>query len=292
MRIKKKFELIYRASGEVYNVIPLSRSTLSAFEISKSDYDYIVNLVQTFARVKGHITQNIVINNAKKCVVVKMPDYPLPGFMTTTGLPVVNLSVLPVTMVTDYSLTDMYSMFLYTISLKAYLSNKPFKKGHDINVANMYFSIFMKLFGKKSGLIGAYKDLIPNLKYLIHLYTSCSLMGIEDNSTLRRKISADLYMDPSNLKLDYDFRSTIEFIKAINSNDIIALSEYKFSSSIVNIAGTPFLPVFEDISRFFATILASDIPGNSQFSYFWARVNKVLFEKLKSFAYTELKRYA
>lgn len=289
MVVKDNFELIYKTAGKVQNVVSLSRGTLKAYEIDKIDFDHILMLAKSFSRVKQHPASNFVNDEAYKLVIIKMDSYPLPAFVTKTGLGVVNLSVLPARSLTDYTPSDIYSMFLYAISLRTYITKKPFRSGIEANVAGMIFSIFMKMFGKKSGLIGSYKYLIPKLQFLIYLYVSVSMMGISHNSSLEKRIGAITYTDPSDLKLNYDFSKTSDFLKSINENEIIPLSENKFSSVMINVGGVASLPMFEDLSRFFATLLACGIP-NSQFSYIWAKINTNLYGKLVEIGLRTLSR--
>ena len=279
MLIKNKFELIYRTDGNVLNVVPLSRGTLKAYEIDKNDFRHLQILAETFGRLKGHPANRIVTDGSRNLIVVNIPSYPLPAFITKNGLPVVNLSVLPAKLLTDYSASDIFSLFLYTLSLNNFVKREPFKPGTESNVSGMIFSVFMKLFGKKAGLIGSYKYLIPKLQFLIYLYVSVSMMGIPDNENTRKRIASTVFIDKNELKLNYDFGSTKDFLKSINDNEIIPISQIKFSTAIISTGGVSSLPMFEDISRFFATILASTVP-NSQFSYFWAKVNQNLFNIL------------
>jgi len=291
MLVKDKFELIYKTGGEVLNVISLSRGTLKAYEIDKNDFRHLQILAESFGRLKGHPASKIVSDNSKNIIVVDMPTYPLPAFITKSGLAVTNLSVLPAKLLTDYSASDIFSLFLYTLALQSYITKMPFKQGTEANVSGMIFSVFMKIFGKKSGLIGSYKYLIPKLQFLIYLYVSVSMMGLPDNEATRKKIASIVFIDIADMKLNYDFRSTNEFIKSINDNEIIPLSQIKFSTSIISIGGVSSLPMFEDLSRFFATILASTVP-NTQFSYFWTKVNQNLFNKLVEIGLNNLSRGA
>jgi len=291
MLIKNKFELIYRTDGNVLNVVPLSRGTLKAYEVDKNDFRHLQILAETFGRLKGHPANRIVTDGSRNLIVVNMPSYPLPAFTTKNGLAVVNLSVLSAKLLTDYSASDIYSLFLYALSLNNFVKRKPFKPGTESNVSGMIFSVFMKLFGKKSGLIGSYKYLIPKLQFLIYLYVSVSMMGISDNENTRKRIASTVFIDKNELKLDYNFESTKDFLKSINDNEIIPISQIKFSTSIISIGGVSSLPMFEDISRFFAAILASTVP-NSQFSYFWAKVNQNLFNVLVEIGLRNLSREA
>jgi hypothetical protein len=144
----------------------------------------------------------------------------------------------------------------------------------------MMFSIFMKMFGKSSGLIGSYSTLIPNLRFLISLYINVAFFGEIQEEKLISRLATSLYMDPKGLDLNFDFTSVKEFLLAINKNKIIPISENTFSSKVVNQMGLASLPMFEDLSRFYATILGATVPGNSVFSGYLAKVNSGLFGKL------------
>lgn len=279
MIVKDKFELVYKTGGNIYNIVPLSTSTLSAYAVNKNDFKHLQMLAKSYSRVKQHPANKMIDERAESLMVVNLPTYPLPGFVTSKGLGVVNLSVLPAKLITDYSPSDIFALFLYVLSLKAFIAVRPFKSGTEANVSGMIFSIFMKIFGKKAGLIGSFKHLIPKLQFLIYLYVAVSMMGEKQNDSLIQKVGAIMYTDPKELNLNFNFASTIDFLKAININNIIQLSENKFSSTIISTGGLASLPMFEDLSRFYATILASGV-SNSQFSYFWAKVNTNLFGKL------------
>jgi hypothetical protein len=116
-----------------------------------------------------------------------------------------------------------------------------------------------------------------------------AMMGEPNDDRTRKRIASLIFLDINDLKLEYDFNSINEFLKALNENEIIPISLIKFSTAIISIGGMSSLPMFEDMSRFFSTILASTIP-NSQFSYFWARVNQNLYNQLVEIALRELKR--
>jgi len=281
MVVKDRFELIYKTTGDVYNVVPLSTSTLKAYQVMGADLQYLTNLANTYSRIKEHPTSKLVEKESKKCMVVKFPDYPLPGFITRRGAPITNLSVLPVTQLSDYSSSDIYSLFLYTICLDYFINKKPFDLDGEIHISNYLFSVFMNLFGKKSGLVGAFSDLIPKLRFIIRLYVYASMFGGKlDERAINKLANIPINVDPSELNLNFDFRSTKEFLKAINKNNLIPISENKFSTLVINRAGISSLPLFEDVSRLFATLISSTVVGNRIFSTYWKRVNAPLFDRL------------
>ena len=291
MIVKNEFELIYKSTGKVYNIVPLSKSTLSAYEISNDDFNHLVSLVKTFNRIKPNIASSVVESQINDIMVVNLHDYPLPGFISREGIGVVNISVLPSVYVTDFSTTEVFALFLYTVALKGFINKRNFKVGMEIPVIEMLFSTFMKFFGKESGLIGSFRGLIPKLRFLINLYVYVSMAGYPLTETLKKKIGAKLYINPSELKLDgYDFSSIKDFLQCINDNEIISISENKFSSKMISRVGMSSLPLFEDFSRFYATIIASNVPGNSQFSFVWRKINVNLYQKIIDIGMKELGR--
>jgi len=293
MRIKNEFELIYKTDGKLHNIVPLGRGTLKAYELDKGDVTYLHQLIRNFGRIKKQSTSDIIEVQARKCLAVKMDKYPLPGFVTIKGLPVVNLGVLPATYSSDYTSSDVYSLYLYTIALSTFINKSVFSNDLENDVSDFIFSIFMKLFGKRAGLIGAYKNLIPTLKFFIKIYVRAGMFGIKLTPQMIKKTANTLLVNADDLNLDYDFRSTIQFLKAINDNNIIPISENKFSQTIINIGGISSLPIFEDISRFYATMMASEIPGATQFSTFWGKkIKSDLFKKLVFTGVKRLKKYS
>jgi len=280
MNIKSQFELIYGRQGlQVHNVVPLGKSTLSAFQIPDEDTMYIKNLVKMHIRSKQEIGKDIVLDNLDLCKLVKMADYPLPGFCSKEGIGYINLSSLPSDDPSDYSPTDMYALYLYSTALTLFITKKAIPEGIEGAVASFLFAIFMKLFRKKSGLAGA-RELVPKLAFLIAVYNHSGMFGFEDTDRDRRKIASSLYTNFDDLKMDYDFTSTVQFLQAINDNHIISISANKFSTEIINRGDIVSLPIFEDTSRFFSSILASTIPGTRIFPNYWSKIHPNLFTTL------------
>ena len=289
MKIKEKFELIYGSGGDVYNTLSLSIGTLSAYKLNNNDIDHLRGLVKVYSRVKPHPSTNFVMNNIENVFPVDMEIYPLPGFVTVKNVPVINVNSIASPVITDYSASDIFAMFLYSLALQSYIGKKKLPDTLEEHVSAYIYSIFMKLFGKKSGLIGAYRSLQPKLRFLIGLYVHIGMFGNPMNQKAIGKLSASLYFDPKDVNINFDFSSTVEFIRSLKANNIIQISENKFSTTIINMGGVTSLPMFEDVSRLFATAVASTISGNSIFPSIWSKVNNKLFNKLVYFGIRGLK---
>ena len=290
MRIKESFELIKDKSGkQVFNISPVSATTLQAFQVDEDDMQHLQILAKGYSRAHGG--GGFVIENMKNCMIVRMKDYPLPGFVTRDNVPVINLSTLPSQFVSDYSAPDIYSMFLYSLTLQSFISNKPFERDIDIHISNFYIAAFMKFFSKKHGLQGSYKHLIPNLQVIIGLYVHSGIMGEEITPQVITKIANRYYAVSANeLNLKYDLSTTIGFLNTIKYNNIIPISENSFSQTIINTTGLSGLPAYEDGSRLFATLAASSISGSSVYSSFFRKINKNIYEKLVYMALQNIRK--
>ena len=279
MIVKSKFELIYGKTGDVFNVLPFKKSTLSADSIPKEDVSHLMLLSNAFSRT---VKNDIVSKHIKSCGVVRMETYPLPAFVTTSGEAYINLSVMTSSYVSDYSPSDIYALFTYAIALKAFITKKPFEPDVENHVAEFIIQTFMNLFGKKYGLTGSYKNLIPELQGLCALYVATGMMGKDYNSNLVGYLSNKYYTDLSKLKIPNNINQTIPFLRTLRANNVVPLTENLFSTTIINVSGANSLPMFEDTSRLFSTIMASSIPGNSIFSKYWRKKQSKIYEKLLS----------
>jgi hypothetical protein len=190
---------------------------------------------------------------------------------------------MPSDNISDYSTTDMYTLFLYTASLRAFITSNSIPDDADELISSFIFSVFMKMYRKKAGLAGSYRDLIPKLAFIIWLYTYVGMLGHEDTITARRKIAGNLYTSFEDLKLDgFNFSSITDVLKCLNENGIITTSTNSFSTQVINYGGVASLPLFEDPSRFFATLISTTVPGSRVFASYWAKVRPDLFKKVIS----------
>lgn len=281
MHIKDKFELVYGRHGAVFNIVPLNSRALNTYAIPKEDTEYLKNLVRMYIRTRSStVGTDFVLRNMDKCVPIRIDDYPLPAFMSRDRTPYVNLNVLQQTTTTDFAPPDIYAIYLNSLVLSYLQIKQPITLSSELDVSNYIYSVFMKLFGKKSGLLGSYKDLIPKLRFLVSLYVRCGMFGEQDTDRARKQIAASLYTSFDDLKMDYDFSSTNDFIKCIRDNQIIPLSTIKFSQQIVRIGGPQSLPIFEDNSRFFSTLICSLVSGNAVYTSFWSKMPGTLYKKI------------
>ena len=283
MYIKPSFDLIYGKKGDqIYNIVPLSKSTLSAYEVDSDEFFYLKNLVKMHIKSKNEVGNEYVLKNLDRIFVVRLDTYPLPGFVSKDGYGYINISAMPSSNISDFSTTDIYALYLYTTVLRSFIVSQSIPADSDELISTFLFSIFMKMYRKKAGLTGAYRTLIPKLAFIIWVYVYIGMMGNKDTESARRKIAGNLYTDFNDLKTDYNFSSISDVLKCLNENNIITTSTNNFSTQVINYGGIVSLPIFEDASRFFATLIATTVPGSKLFSSYWAKVRPDLFKKVVS----------
>jgi len=288
MKIKSDFELMGGHGVKIYNVLPFNKKTLSAFSLIKEEKMYVNNLVRMYIRSRPNaIGSQFVMSDLALCNPIHLPDYPLPVSVDKKGAPYVNLTALPQSSVSDYTPSDVYALYLNALLFSNYIKKKKIPDEMFQDVSNYVYSVFMKMFGKKSGLLGSYRDLIPKLRFLVSLYVKCGMFGYSDTIDTRNRLSASLYTSFDDLKMDYDFSSTTGFINSIRDNQIIPISTVKFSQQVVRIGGVQSLPMFEDLSRFFSTLPCSLVSGNTIYRSFWSKLPGTTYKKLvmKSFTF-------
>ena len=288
MKVKEKFDLIYQTGSVVYNQTKSPAKSYRQYVINKEDSIHMFELLKGFARNRNHPLGKFLERKFKECIIIDYPEYPLPAFVSSDGITMINIDSFPSKSITDFSPFDIYSIFLYGISLNEFITNKPFKKEIIPHIEAFLFAVFIKLYGKKAGLTGSYRNLIVKIRFLINLYVESGMYGNELNVGLIRKISSELFFDPSDIKYEYDFSNTTEFLKSIRDNDIIPISENSFSQNIIARGKIISLPMFEDISRLFATLIASTIQGNRLFPTVWGKMIPPVFNKLYTFGINAL----
>lgn len=268
------------SSGHNFNVFPGSSGTLGAYMVDEMTKNYLTTIAKAYEKNRPSEITEIVAKRYNEIEFVDIPDYILPGFILKDFTPVVNLGVLNVRDITEYNPNDIFSMMVYSVSMSIYMGNNVFSLGIEDIIGAFYMAVFMKMHGKKSGLMSSYKELIPSLRFLISLYVRAGILQERVDEPYMKKLSSSYLIDHKQLKTDYDFTKIESFLESVRDNRIISISKNKFSNSIVNVGNVVSLPMFEDISRFFATILAGKISGNRLFSTYWYKFSKEITERV------------
>jgi len=141
----------------------------------------------------------------------------------------------------------------------------------------------LSIFGKNYGLIGAYSNRIPILKYLTACYVLCSFFGISGNNLFEKAkqyANVDFRDDTSELS-KYDFSNILHYIKVISDAHIMpGFNVHEFTNKIYRFLGIHFLAAFEDFSRFMALMTISSIAGNTFVPFSLKKYNQKEYNKI------------
>jgi len=264
---KKNLELL----GNVPNMFSFSESTMDTYRVDDEDKEFFTSTVTMFSKkAKSHMSYSVVqryINSGFSNVdIVRMSKYPLPTvYNDGTKSVVLNISALGKRSVSSIEPRDLYALLVNGhVHSKLVLSKMP--TTNMINIAEFMSAIFLKTFSRKYGLSGSFFELIPELRFLVSIYTMISFFGLSTRDAYKKAVLTSKYnIDKTKINLsEYDFTSIKELVRALNeSGTLPGLNTYTFISTMIRSFEVTNLPLFEDLSRFCASIYTSTINGNT-----------------------------
>lgn len=288
--IKQKFELL----KDVPNLLSLPSSSIKEVSIDNGPRKIFVvlklmeNKIDHFTKKKVFDTLSI-LENRKMYDVVNMTDYSLHvTYNKPTRQMLINLSPFNTDDIypNNPDPKNIYAAMVYAICFYNLVTEK-------VNISDKYFavissfltSIFVQVFGRDFGLLGAYSGEIPKLKFLIASYVLTSFYGIEqDKSYKRASVVAGLNLKSIQEELEngnYDLHNIFDFVKALSDLKVMAgINRYSFTKKIYSMIGPSFLPALEDFSRFISIITTSSISGSNLVNTMLYRYNKDDYKSL------------
>lgn len=275
MIIKQKFELL----KDVPNILSLPSSKIKEIRIDNGPrkvftvLKLIENKIDHFTKKK--IFDNISILEKRKAFeIVYFPEYTLHvSFNKPTKQIVINLFPPPLNSDDIYATSpdpkNIYACMVYASCFSELVNDKfdiPLK--YSTPISNFLVSMFVQIFGRDFGLLGAYSSEISKLKFLISTYVLISFFGQEVEKTFRRsaiisgvnlkEIEKDLHEG------EYDFKKMFDFIRALSELKVMnGLTKYSFTSKMYQRVGPHFLPALEDLSRFISVMTTTSISGSN-----------------------------
>ncbi len=144
-------------------------------------------------------------------------------------------------------------------------------------------TLILSIFGKQYGLIGAFSDRIPLLKYLTGCYVLASYFNLQNMTlfeTAKQYANVDFRQNVEELK-KYDFANIMEFIKVISESKVMSgFNVHEFTHKIYRFLGIHFLTAMEDFGRFMALMTVADISGNSFVPFSLKKYNQKEYQKI------------
>jgi hypothetical protein len=273
------------------NIFDFPQSTIDSFKIEESDREIFISTIKIFmAKAKNHFTNMFVDfhvkNDFKHVDIIRYTKYPLPAvYNRQTKRCVINLSAFGKRSVSNIESRDVYTLMVYG-HVCSFLSAGVKIPIDGAEVFCEYITqMLLKIFAKAYGLSGSYVDLIPQFRFFTSLYIYTSFFGLSGKEAINRSTGFSR-VDPKSFKTDlskYDFNKIDDYLLAMSENEITpGLNIYKFLDRMIRNFGIFNLPIFEDLMRFSATMVASSINGNTYFSPSFQMYNPKFYLKINS----------
>jgi hypothetical protein len=270
--VKEKFSLL----KDTPNILHLSSSSINSLlpeDYSEINKKLAATLKLAESRI-NHFTKDRVfkiVNNTtirdRFFRILNYDDYPLPlSYNKTTDQIVINLSYFKVPDITYIDPKDVYALCVYGICFYNLVTNKKTIKEDYANIiCNFFLSMFVRVFGKEFGLLGAYSKEIGKLKFLISCYILSSFFGVKSNLYKKAHSWSSYDYRPDEEKLNtFDFSDILSFIDSLSKMDVFpGINRSRFSSKFLTFLGLNFIPALEDLSRFMSIITISSFVGVS-----------------------------
>jgi hypothetical protein len=285
--IKEEFQLLTETPSFVD--LPLAELKPILVEKGPAQIYAVLKLVE---RRIDHFTKSTVyglLNDPKslaKIHLVIYPEYKLPvSFNRRTKGIVINLSAFDTDDISRVDPRNIYACLVYGLSFRSLIS------GIDVtpmsfSIINYLLSVFVRMFGKKFGLLGIYAREINKLKFLISCYILISLFGVEKKRAYTLASSASFFdYKPIVDVLDgFDFLKIEDFIISLSSLKVMpGINKWSFTSTFMRHFHLFFLPGLEDASRFISSLITASLKGSGVIPTFIPTYNEDEFNKIIKF---------
>lgn len=275
------------------NIFDIPQATVDTFKIDDSDHEVFVSTAKIFmAKSKNHFTSKYVDFHVKSDFryidIIRYTKYPLPAvYNKQTKRCILNLSAFGKRSVSNIGMRDVYTLVVYGHICSFLSAGVSIPLDGADHFAEYIIQMLLKIFAKSYGLTGPYVDKIYEFRFYTSLYVYMSFFGIDRDSAIQ-KASHFAKTDPKKLTIDlskYDFTKIESYLAAMSDSEVTpGLNNYRFIDKMIRNFGTFNLPIFEDVMRFSATMIASSINGNSYFppvlqmynQKVWAKVNSII----------------
>jgi len=252
----------------------------------------IYAVVKLIERRIHHFTKTIVfdlLNNPRsmeRIHLVVYPEYRLPVSLNrpTKGI-VINLSAFDTDDISRVDARNIYACLVYGLSFRSLTSGVD-ASPVSFSIINYLLSVFVRLFGKKFGLLGIYAREINKLKFLISCYILTSFFGA-DKPRVYTVASSAAFFDYKPILDDldkFDFSSIEDFIKSLSSLKVMpGINKYSFTSAFIKHFHLNFVPGLEDVSRFVSSLITASLKGSAVIPTFISSYNEDEFNKIVKF---------
>jgi hypothetical protein len=275
------------------NVLHLSESHLKKILAE----DQALQLRKLFVQIKmhenriSHFAKDSILDllkfdqeRQKKIAIIVDPEYPLPvSYNIPTKQMIMNLSYFGETDISNIeNIRELYATTLYMFCFSKLVEHPSIVKDEYAGVIiNLFNIIFVRVFGKEFGLLGAYEKEIIKMKFFISCYILSSFFGISNPYKRAYTITGFNYKEIENELTKIDFTDARGLIKALNVFNVFpGINEGWFLRKCVLFLGLSFVPAIEDAARFISILSTSSISGITIVKTHIKNYNITEFEKI------------
>jgi hypothetical protein len=277
MLIKPLFKLI----SNTPNIINLNHNIIQSFYDDVNSIDLLFSLFEVKKNNFIHFTNKKIFNMNKNIIKIINFDYPLP---VTYNIPtkeiIINLNYFNVKEISSMNTIDIYACIVYGYIFKEIVTKKyKISESYLNSIVNFFLSFYMRIFGKKYGLVSTYSLNILKLKFLLTCYILSSYYGYEMNNQFFNKVLKiapyDYFNEIINIQ-NYNFQDITQFIKSLSDLKVMpGISVTSFTSTIYRFYGITILAAIEDCARFFSLMLTLSISGTTVVPRYIIQANKI-----------------
>lgn len=272
--------------NQIPNYFDYSQPTIDAFKIDEYDRENVIRTMKLLLHRMKHISVDLIArkveNNFDDIDFTNLLKYPLPAiYNIKTKRVIINLKFFGKKEVTGIDPRSLYSVIFYGYMLRLFY-HKPLNVKYNIEICDYLLLMFINLFGKKYGIMSSYKDMIPKLHFLIISYVMTSFFGHTQKNTYTKSARSGASIKDFRINLDeYDLYNSRNFIKALSDSGVFPGFDLSyFAGYIFKRFGLMTLPMFEDESRFIATMAAATLPSGGVFPRDLQKVSVKIFDKI------------
>lgn len=293
--VKDQFQLL----KDTYNVLNLPAVDIKSMLVPRGS-EKVAAILRLQERRINHFTKDTIftiVGNPRtrdKIHVVTYPEYVLPvSYNKPTRGIVLNLSAFQVDDISRVNPINIYACLIYGLTFSSLVLSKADASQVSSAIINYLLSVFIRLFGKKYGLLGIYSREINRLKFLISCYVQISFFGTDIKRAYLLSSSSSFFdYKPIEDKLgEFDFSNIEDFIRSLSYFKVMpGINKYTFTARFLNIFGVNFIPGLEDVSRFIASLITASFKGSDVIpTFISSHYNEDEYNKILRFGYVIFK---
>jgi hypothetical protein len=288
MIIKDKFTIL----KDVPNILHLNNKEIKEFSVEKGPRNLFVVIELNKDTIKHFAKDSVLslvsnLEKRKKIIVVNIPNYSLHiSYNKPSDQMVFNLTPYDVDNIytNNIDFKNIYAQLVYGLTFYNLVTEKfNVKQSYFAPISNFLLSMFVSIFGKEYGLLGAYTANITKLNFLINCYVLSAFFGITGKKLYKNSSVASgfNYKEIEESLDNYDFSNIEIFIKSLSDFRVFpGMNKYSFTGKMVRMTGVNFLPALEDLSRFISIMTCIDIKGSSIISTYISKYDSSSFNRI------------